>query len=354
MFFALLSSRRATNRCGSEVPGVEIRPASSQPFFDRASNSRLTYSVLGLSALCSLLALGGCGGLEVNPKSSALSALSCSSAAVSGAGTDSCTVTLNLAAPTGGVEVALRSSSSAVTVPTMVTVPAQASTVNFTATFDAVTSAQTVTLTSVASGINKTFALRLSPEVAGGTGNPTLTVNASSVTFGNVALGTPSTQSLTLSSTGGAAVTVASASLSGTGFTDSGVTFPLTLNAGQSATLNLQFVPTAAGAATGQLTINSNSTSHASYVIPLSGTGVPLAIALNWDAPSGTTVNGYNVYRAIGSSSSFQKLNSSLNTPDSYTDSSIQPNTTYAYYVTSVDSSGTESAPSNTATVDVP
>jgi hypothetical protein len=45
----------------------------------------------------------------------------------------------------------------------------------------------------------------------------------------------------------------------GAGFTDSGITFPLTLNAGQTATLNIEFDPAATGAVTGQLTLASNS-----------------------------------------------------------------------------------------------
>ena len=83
---------------------------------------------------------------------------------------------------------------------------------------------------------------------------------------------------------------------------------------------------------------------------------MPLAINLSWSAPSSTsdTIAGYNIYRATGSSSSYQKLNSSVNSPVSYMDSSVQASTTYQYYVTSVDSSGMESTPSNTATVAIP
>jgi hypothetical protein len=283
-----------------------------------------------------------------------LTSLNCTSGTITGSGTDSCTVSLSGDAPSGGVPISLSSSNSAVTVPSSVTVAANASTATFTATIASVTSAETVTLTSAANGVDETFALKLNPQVAGSSGTPTLTVNAGSVSFGNVAVGIPATQSITLSSTGTAAVTVNGITLSGSGFTDSGVTLPLTLNVGQSATLNVQFAPTATGAATGNLTISSNSSTKSSDVVSLTGTGIALEIALNWDAPSGTTVSGYNVYRATGSSSSFQKLNSSLNAPASYTDATIQANTTYEYYVTSVDSSGTESAPSNTATVVVP
>lgn len=182
-----------------------------------------------------------------------------------------------------------------------------------------------------------------------------LTVNSSAVSFGNVAVGTPSTQSVTLTSSGTGAVTVSAASLSGTGFTMSGATFPLTLNSGETATLSLQFEPTATGAATGKLTITSNATSNSSDVVALSGTGVPLAVDLSWSAPSSAeTIAGYNIYRATGSASSFARLNSSVSSPASFMDSTVTSGTTYQYYVTTVDSSGAESTPSNTATVVVP
>jgi hypothetical protein len=179
-------------------------------------------------------------------------------------------------------------------------------------------------------------------------------VNSTSVAFGNVPVGTKATQSLTLSSTGTAAVTVSSATASGTGFTVSGATFPLTLNAGQTATLSLQFAPTATGSDTGKLTIASNSSTGSSTAVALSGAAVPLSVALSWSAPSGDTISGYNIYRATGSSSSFQKLNSSVNAPVSFSDATVAANTSYQYYVTSIDSSGAESVPSNTATVAVP
>ena len=73
--------------------------------------------------------------------------------------------------------------------------------------------------------------------------------------FGNVDLNTPTTQTVLLTSSGTAAVTINAASLTGTGFTMSGVTAPVTLSPGQTETLDLVFDPTAAGAATGLVTI---------------------------------------------------------------------------------------------------
>ena len=107
--------------------------------------------------------------------------------------------------------------------------------------------------------------------------NPQLTVSAPSLAFGNVTVNSTSTQSLTLTSSGTSAVTINSAALTGAGFTVSGASFPLTLNAGQSATLTVQFKPTATGAAAGQLTINSNSTTGSTVAVALSGSGAAAA-----------------------------------------------------------------------------
>jgi len=133
-------------------------------------------------------------------------------------------------------------------------------------------------------------------------------------------------------------------------------TFPMTLASGQSVTLDLQFEPTKAGDATGQLTITSNSSSNATTVVSLSGKGSSHKVKLNWDAPaSGSgSIEGYNIYRAPGGTTSYQRLNSNPETSTSYTDTSVQSGETYAYVVKTVDSSGTESSPSNKTTVTIP
>lgn len=77
-----------------------------------------------------------------------LSALTCGSGSLTGAGTDACTVTLTEAAGSGGFVVTLASSTGSVTVPASVTVAAGATTAGFTATASAVSSAQTATLTA--------------------------------------------------------------------------------------------------------------------------------------------------------------------------------------------------------------
>jgi centrosomal CEP192-like protein/ASPM-SPD-2-Hydin domain-containing protein len=282
----------------------------------------------------------------------ALSGLSCSSASTTSAGTDSCAVALNVAAASGGFTVSLASNNSAVTVPAAVTVASGATTASFTATISSVSTAQTVTLTASANGLASTFALQL------GSALPTLSVNSTSIGFGNVVLSTPATQSVTLSSTGGAALTVNSVTASGAGFTVSGATFPLTMNPSQTVTLSVQFDPTVTGSATGMLAINSNSSTGSSTLVSLSGTGtaVPYQANLTWNAPSNSTdpVVGYNVYRTLSGSTSYQQLNATTITGTTYVDTSVQDGQTYDYIVESVDASDVTSTPSNMASVVVP
>jgi len=281
-----------------------------------------------------------------------VSGLSCTSGSMTGAGTDNCTVTLNAAADSSGFAVNLASNNSAVTVPATVTVAAGTTTASFTATVSSVSTAQTVTLTASANGVAKTFALQL------GAGVPTLSVNATTIAFGNVNLNLPTNQSLILTSTGTVAVTVSAATVSGAGFTISGGPFPITLNPNQTTTISVQFDPTTAVAFTGQVTITSNSSTGSSTLIGLTGTGVGVLyeVDLNWDAPTSSTdpVAGYNVYRAPSGSTNYQQLNLVAITQTTYVDDTVLNSQTYDYIVESVDGSGITSAPSNVAAVPVP
>ncbi len=188
--------------------------------------------------------------------------------------------------------------------------------------------------------------------------SPTLSVNATTIAFGNVNLNSPATQTLILTSTGSAAVTVSAATVTGSGFTVSGVTFPITLNPNQTATLSVQFDPTVAGAVTGQLTITSNSSTGSSAVVSLTGTGAAAShqVSLSWNAPTNSAdpVAGYNVYRALSGNSSYTQLNSTAMTQTTYTDTNVTNGQTYDYIVESVDASGIQSVPSNTAVVSIP
>ncbi len=77
---------------------------------------------------------------------------------------------------------------------------------------------------------------------------------------------------MTLTSSGTSPVTVSSAAITGAGFTIVGGSLPVTLNPGQAVTLQVQFLPTSTGAASGQITISSDSSTGSTTVVALSGT----------------------------------------------------------------------------------
>ncbi|HEX8713103.1 MAG TPA: choice-of-anchor D domain-containing protein, partial [Terracidiphilus sp.] len=289
---------------------------------------------------------GTSGSSSVTP-----AALSCNSATMTGAGTDACTVSLSGAAGTGGLAVSLSNNNSAVTVPASVTVPAGATSAGFTANISAVSSTQTAVLTATAGGVAKTFGITLNAVTAA------LTLGSNSIAFGNVDLNTPATQSVTLTSSGTAALTISAGSVTGAGFSISGLSLPVTLNPGQTATLYVQFDPTTAGAATGAVTLSSNAT-PGTATISLSGTGQTTSyqVDLAWSAPTNSAdpVAGYHIYRTTSGSSSYQLLNTSVDASTTYIDTTVQNGTSYSYYVKSVDSSGTESLPSNIFSVNIP
>src|SRR3989454_1046857 len=97
--------------------------------------------------------------------------------------------------------------------------------------------------------------------------------NPSNINFGNVTAATTSTQSVVLTNTGNTTVSVSQATVSGTGFSITGLTLPLTLAAGQSSTFNVQFAPATIGSVSGSVSLVSNAPNSPS-TIALSGTGV--------------------------------------------------------------------------------
>jgi hypothetical protein len=188
-------------------------------------------------------------------------------------------------------------------------------------------------------------------------GSPQLTVSTAILGFGNVSVNTPVTKTLTLTSTGTSPVTVSSSTVAGTGFTLVGGSFPVTLNPSQTLTLQIQFLPTANGTQTGQLTVASDSTGG-NLVMGMSGTGAGAAseVDLSWDAPTNSpvTITAYRIYRSTGSSGSFSAIDSTPVGTVVYIDRAVVSGSSYSYIVKSVDSTGTESIPSNQIDVNVP
>lgn len=102
---------------------------------------------------------------------------------------------------------------------------------------------------------------------------PAMSLSPAAISFGAVSLNTSVTDSLTLTSSGAAPLSVSAATISGTGFSLAGATFPQTINPGQSLTLKATFAPTTAGTSTGQIVIQSNAVNQATVDVAVSGQG---------------------------------------------------------------------------------
>lgn len=187
----------------------------------------------------------------------------------------------------------------------------------------------------------------------------TLAASPTTVAFGNVIVGKTSSGTVSFRSGSSGAVQITQINVSGQSFAiSSQADLPITVLAGETYDLGVQFSPVAMGTAKGQITVNTTSTTNGTALISLSGTGIAAsyAVELSWDAPTSSAdpVAGYNVYRALSGSSTYQLLNSPVDSQTTYTDSTVQNGKVYDYIVESVDDSGVESAPTSPVAVTIP
>jgi hypothetical protein len=223
--------------------------------------------------------------------------------------------------------------------------------VTFTATFTPTSAgAASGSLSVVSNASNSPLNIALSGT---GTAAGTLAVSPTSLSFGNVVVGSSSALNGTLTASG-ASVTVSSASLNNSEFVLSGISLPATLPAGQSATFTVTFKPSANGATSASLSFSSNA-SNSPAVQTMTGTGAAATqhtVDLSWSASSGAV--GYNVYRGAVSGGPYTMINSALDSTTAYTDNTVVSGQTYYYVATAVDASSNESGYSNQATAVIP
>jgi len=173
----------------------------------------------------------------------------------------------------------------------------------------------------------------------------TMLLNSSpaSLSFGNVTVGQNNTLPVVLTNTSSASIQISQASVIGAGFSISGLSLPQTLGAGQNTGFNVTFTPTAAGNASGSVSVVSNAT-NSPVAEPLSGTGVNAhTVSLSWSASTSQNVTGYNVYRSTVANGPYTQINSSLVTGTAYTDTTVQAGQTYYYVTTAVNSQQVQS-----------
>jgi hypothetical protein len=190
-----------------------------------------------------------------------------------------------------------------------------------------------------------------------GNGTPAgqLTVNPATLSFGNVVVGQSSQKTAQLLASG-ATVTVSSVNISNADFTVSGLSFPVIIPAGQGAQFTVTFTPQSVGATSGTASFTSDA-ANSPTVLSVNGTGtqpVQHSVLLNWTASISPNIDGYNIYRSGKSGGPYSKLNPSLNSDTSYTDTTVANGSTYYYVTTAVNSNSQESAYSNQAQAVIP
>ena len=180
-----------------------------------------------------------------------------------------------------------------------------------------------------------------------------LAVSPASMNFSGVTVGGSQNQTGTLTA-GSSSITVSSASWNGTGFSLSGISFPVTVPAGQNVPFTVTFAPQTTGAVNGTVSFVSNA-SNSPVNETLGGTGVqatPHSVGLSWN-PDASIVQGYYVYRGAQTGGPYTKI-STLEPGTAYLDANVLSGQTYHYVVTALGTNSQESTYSNEAVAVIP
>ena len=138
---------------------------------------------------------------------------------------------------------------------------AGAATGAITVTSDATNPTANVTLSGT--GVGATYTMLLAP---------------ASVSFGNVNVGSRTTQNIQLSNTGNSSVTVTQVAASGSGISVGGIATPMTLQPLQNAVFTVTYAPTTSGATTGSIMVTNSDGVNAMDAV--TGTGVQAGISV--------------------------------------------------------------------------
>ena len=358
------------------IPGRELAKQQSSTFH-HSSLSGIFTAILSINPSCRgiaptrilMILVGcvsivacGCGGLALNQGTGAsptkslgknspfLSQISCGTKSLTGPQTKACSAYLNSPATTA-VAVYLQSNNPAVKVPSTATVLAGSSVAGFSAVAAGVSSTQSVTLTASVGSSSTTTAIQLYPA-------PTTLPSVLSISCASQSLTGPQTRACSVNINAAAPIAI----LFSLASNNPAVTLPASVTIGYGAT-SASFNVTAAAVKTSQtVTLTASAYGYsASDLIQLLATNGALSapqyqVQLNWYAPTSATssIAGYRVYRAPGGATSFQALNSSIDQYTSFTDSTVQSGQSYEYQVKSVDTKGSESAPSNATLITIP
>lgn len=211
----------------------------------------------------------------------------------------------------------------------------------------------TLTIADNATGSPQTVSLSASGTSTAGEDS----LSSTSLAFGNQPIQlTSAAQTVILTNTGNATLSITSVAVTGTNASDFAATDTCGSSVAASATctIGVLFTPSAAGARTATLNISDNS-NGTPQTVSLSGTGSH-DVVLSWTASTTAGVTGYNVYRGTTSGGESPiSLNSTPINGTTFTDEDVTAGATYYYLVASVVSNEViQSAASNEAVATVP
>lgn len=276
--FSTKGLRFILGRMSNSPLGNNLRPFLHIGVVGRGICSKI-FSLLIL--LLALWTLTGCAGLSTGSSnqtqsgtiSLANASLAFGSVKAGSSKTVSTTVTNSGAAAVTINSVAISTKYFALTAPSLPVTIAAGQSVPFSIAFNpnaAGTFSASVSISSDATDSVTSLALSGTGTTATTPGQ--LALSATSESFGNVAVGSSKSATITVTNSGGTSLEVSQVAVSGTGFQVSGFSAAMMLNASQSTTFSVSFAPKAAGSVTGSVVISSNG-SNPSLTIPLSGDG---------------------------------------------------------------------------------
>jgi hypothetical protein len=184
--------------------------------------------------------------------------------------------------------------------------------------------------------------------------SPELAVTPATLSFGTVTVGSSASLQATLTASD-AAVTISSDRSNSSEFAILGLDLPVTIPAGQSLQVTIQFTPATSGKVEAKAGFISNA-ANTPTVEQMTGTAVAQSsnyVYLSWNA-AGDNPAGYNVFRGTVQGGPYQQINTALDASTNYTDNTVVGGTTYYYVTTEVNAQGQESGYSNVAEAAVP
>lgn len=210
----------------------------------------------------------------------------------------------------------------------------------------------TFTLTSNTE--NPTLTISVSGTGTGtGAAKAKLTVSPATLDFGKVTVGSSASLKAALTAANDA-VTISSDRSTSSEFSIVGLDLPVTIPAGKSTPVTIQFTPSSSGIDPAKVGFISNATNSPTLEV-VTGTGIAQdapSVYLSWDGVSAAV--GYNVLRGTAKAGPFHQINTTLDSSTNFTDSTVVAGDTYYYVTTAENAQGQQSSYSNVTEAVIP